>query len=814
MTLTTKDFKRIGFRILPIGKEHYSLVRKENYKKHIVNKEGMIVNFASAIPSNWTQTYADKATDYKNLPLGGVICGPLSNLEADEIEIIALDCDNQASWDLFNNLNLDYNFKSKSKDKPGGTIFYLLPEALKHLKQYSVKTPIVNFEYMSKRAGGTNAMVFLPTTANKTKEVPYDLEISLPPKQVIDLIFILQPKLTIKDEPAVISKRVLPYNAPLVRQFVDDSRKAATGQQQFGKLEMTSKLKKVYKIFTPTSFRSAKDYVDNGWLHPNSNQILQFGAWSNYIVSLSAIAGSDPSINVTLYTEFIQAINNQLDEPMGAVRLLGEVIKPMVDKKSKIKGQVIWKYNKLWDSESYSIVNQYGETLEYYILEDMANKFIEYNHTIKHVIEIQGSRAMREQIYSKDTDVEQAMPLANIVKKLKLISIRDSIKLPLGISIDSEGHTLLNTKAPCLPLTILQNPKLYTYEINENNLYVKAYNLFLNHLVNDDSSALLFIKQVIATHGNQLISIAVIIYIVGVGGAGKSIFARQLELLFGSNTTTRPTAKQITGRFNDFLVDTALLVLSETSDSSFREQEGIKAILKTVTGENAIDIEIKNQPIKQNIPIFCLPVLLANEPWYREDDKDRRLFSIMPRTPLLENKNIADFELEHGIRIVQYIEEGIREGIISKYLSKFAVNTLGPVPITRDKLLLSKEQQDPISVVKNLCANEQWFDLFDKFEEYEIGSFFTFMELKNPVDKDSLYKGHILELCKAMRGDLVSLSDTVISKGFTALWQPNRVYNFRSSPNIPKHISKSLGYIKWSFNLEKRYDEWKLENLQ
>lgn len=816
---TVHTFTDLGFRTMPIGQTGVTLVRRENAKgklvKQLLSKTGSELLFKDAMPSNWVQAYGQECKEHPDTPLGGVICGRLTDKLKNEVEVIALDCDNQNAWDLFTTLHPNYRFKFESVDKPGGTILYFLPEELQDLYYYGVKNQTIEFDFITKRENGANAMIYLPTTANKTKsQIPKGAELDYPPVQVMHLLRLLKPK-PVSAPAATQSDSLsvnLPFNAPLVKQFVLDSKDAGE-DGSFGKLDTTPLVERVYHVFTPKKFRTATHYVDKGWLHPNSSEVLELGAWSEYIVNVSAIAGSDPSIDVELYADFMQAINAQVDDPMVPKRFMDEIVSPMVTQKSKIQGKPIWRYNEKWDQTSHTIVNQYGETLEYYTLENAANRFVEYNHSTKELVEIQGTRALRDQIYSKDTDPQQECPAATVVKKLKLIRVEESIKAPLGIFTDSQGHTLLNTAEPCFPLRVLRDPSLVADDVDDTNLHIQAFNIFIGHLLNEDPAAVLFMKQCIAWHGLKLENIPVIMYMVGVGGAGKSHFAFFMELLFGSNATSRPSAKQVTSQFNDFLQNTAILVLSETGDGSQRDQEGIKAILKTVTGEKTVDIESKGKRTQKNVPVFALPVLLANDPWYQEDSEDRRLFSIMPKSTMIESPAVLEFEKKHGLRIIEFIVQGIKLGVVSKYLAMFCPKQLPQVPLTADKMQLSLEQKDPIMVVKNVVATGNWFKLFDLLEEFDCELFFTAMESPKIRDKDCIFKNQLTELVQNMRGtDTFVLTDAAISREFSPRWLPNQACQYRPRKDNP--LAVRLGYLKWQLNMSGPYNDWKIAKLQ
>lgn len=819
---TSKTFANLGFRTMPIGQAGYRLTRDEKGKKHILDKDGNVISFKQAMPANWTKEYGAQRKSHKDTPLEGLICGKLLNKEPDEVEVIALDCDNQLAWDTVRSLDPDYSFHFESIGKPGGTVIYLLPDELVDVPQFSINNNLV-LEYMARRKSGANAMIYLPTEANETKNnIAKGAELNYPPATIVALLKALEPKELIA-APTVIesAKTVLPFNAPLVKQYILESKAAATKNQSFGKLKDSPIAEKVYSIFTPKDFRSVPAYKQNNWLHPNDESLLEAGPYSKYITGVSAIAGSDPSIEVSMYVDFMQALNAQLDDPYTPDRYLVEVINPMIQQKASINGKPIWKYNENWDKNSHSITNQYGETLEYFASENEANSFVEYNHSTKTLVYVKGVGPMLDRVYTMDADPQQEKPNKNLVKKLKLVQEEHSVKLAPGVFVNGNGRTIINTVEATLPLRILRQPDIFSAEVNENNLYVQAFNIFINHLVNNDKEANLFMKQLLAWHGHNLTNVPVIIYMVGVGGAGKSQFSNVLETLFGANTTRRPTALQMNSRFNDYLDNCALLVMSETADVSYQDRKNLKSTMKVVTGEKTIDIETKGKPMRPNVPVFALPLVLANDFWYEEDDNDRRLFTINPVTELAKAPVILEFENEHGVRIVDFIIEGIKQGYISKYLSKYLVKQLPPVPMTQDKINSSTMQDDIIKTIKATVSNKNWFQLFDWFDEYDITGFRTIMEVPDTnrhkiTTCNHLYVGTLVDLAKAMREGSSYPADSTIKKAFLPNgWQGLKSQfknnNSASGPNSYKKV----GRYKWAIDgLLEAYEEWKVARLE
>ena len=170
MTTTVHTFTNLGFRTMPIGKAGYRLVRDEGGKKHILDAKDNIVSFNAAMPSDWTKVYGKHRKQHNDTPLGGLICGRLDNLQEDEIEVVALDCDNEAAWLMATAMNPAYKFSFRSIDKPGGTVLYILSDSLVKVPQFSIDNNGLKLEYMARRESGANAMVYLPTSANETKE--------------------------------------------------------------------------------------------------------------------------------------------------------------------------------------------------------------------------------------------------------------------------------------------------------------------------------------------------------------------------------------------------------------------------------------------------------------------------------------------------------------------------------------------------------------------------------------------------------------------------------------------------------------------
>ena len=141
---TIKPFIDLGFHTVPLSGK---LERTSDGKKTIPIYE-----------KGWKVKYQDEFNE-EEAKLGGTITGSISG-------IIAIDCDSDATYNLFKSLDSDYNFHFVSKGKPagGGTILYSYPEN-EVIPSFSLQNETINLDFYA-----DNGFVYLPTDANKTKE--------------------------------------------------------------------------------------------------------------------------------------------------------------------------------------------------------------------------------------------------------------------------------------------------------------------------------------------------------------------------------------------------------------------------------------------------------------------------------------------------------------------------------------------------------------------------------------------------------------------------------------------------------------------
>ena len=275
---------------------------------------------------NWRSKYQNEFNT-KATELGGAITGAISN-------IIAIDCDDQTTYDLFSSLDKDNGFHFISKGKPsgGGTIIYKYPDGIA-LESFSIQSKIMHLDFYS-----DNGFIYLPSRANETKERwEYGDYSELPslhaaPPTVVALLLNLQQQYTLSKGQAKEQDRATAikvrsnYLAPQIELLI--AKKAF--------------IPSLFRIITPKDFRDLPQYKQHGYLHPDN---VPEGRGSEYLMKVSAILGADPSISKDFYVTAMDIINSLWNSPMARTKLEATILDPMVNGKSSINGEPIWTYD-------------------------------------------------------------------------------------------------------------------------------------------------------------------------------------------------------------------------------------------------------------------------------------------------------------------------------------------------------------------------------------------------------------------------------------------------------------------------------------
>ncbi len=580
-----EPFIKLGWHTVPLkGK----LERLEDGTKTIPKFE-----------EGWRQKYTDKKNELKT-KLGGTITGAVSG-------IIAIDCDNENTYNMFKSLDpyYEFEFESQGKGYPAGTFIYEFDEDFPF-------TFSLNDNDIALDIYGNGGFVYLPTEANESKVTMVNIpELK---KMPFTVLLLLKQLHALKNKPAQVAQThsaVTSTNclAPIVEQFIGSKKYSSS----------------LFKIITPRDFRTEKEYLDKGHMHPNS---VPQGRGSEYLTKLGAILGADVSISLDLFVSALNTINDLFDDPIDQTRLDKTIIDPMISGRASINGVPIWKYDENWKAQRFVLPTKRRTNIELGF-DDQRNMYYTVDILSEHV-----------KAFIRDTDIQSYIESAAVnapkksemKTKLPIVNVVSDPALPFGFS-SNEGDDVrvLNTFAPTPELNILHNPKDYKQHYKKP---VHVLNYF-ESLVPDEemrSYLLSFVKRKLTKFEYS----PVVLYFLGVHGSGKDTFVEILETIIGS--IARPTVKEFLELNNSWMLDTYFVQLDEYGDQLTRVSDKEEAFgkLKAYTGKRKVQIRKMRTDGFQYLHNTTF-IQTANKNPFGLQDGDRRI-ALMPTPNKLENE--------------------------------------------------------------------------------------------------------------------------------------------------------------------------------
>lgn len=572
-----EPFIKLGWHTVPLKGE---LKRKEDGSKTIPRFE-----------EGWRQKYTDEKNTIK-AKIGGAITGAVSG-------IIAIDCDNENTYNMFKSLDPDYpfEFKSKGKGYPAGTLIYKFTEDFPF-------TFSLNDDNIAIDIYANNGFVYLPTEANESKETMVEIpELKDMPATTLLLLKQLH---ALKNKPAQVAQShsaVTSTNclAPIVEQFVGSKKYSAS----------------LFKIITPRDFRSEEEYMKNGHMHPNS---VPQGRGSEYLTKLGAILGADVSISLDLFVSAMNIINDLFEDPIDQDRLDKTVIDPMISGRASVNGVPIWKYDENWKAQRLVLPTKRRTNIELGF-DDKRNMYYTVDILSEHVKSF--SRDAEIQAYIESAAVNP--PKRTEMKtKLPIVNVLSDPALPFGFSSnDGDDVRILNTFAPTPELNILHNPKDYKQHYKKPTAVLN----YFKSLVPDEemrSYLLSFVKRKLTKFEYS----PVVLYFLGVHGSGKDTFVEILETIIGH--VARPTVKEFLELNNSWMLDTYFVQLDEYGDQLTRisDKEEAHGKLKAYTGKRKVQIRKMRTDGFQYLHNATF-IQTANKNPFGLQDGDRRI-ALMP----------------------------------------------------------------------------------------------------------------------------------------------------------------------------------------
>lgn len=563
-------------------------------------------------PENWKDTYSTKFNK-KVTELGGVITGYKSN-------IIAIDCDSDASYKIFKALDPDYEAVMLSRgktDKEGNpvnaaTIIYEYVDELEE----SFSLPYGNV--MAMDFYSTKGFIYLPTDKN-TSKVPWTKipELKKPPKEVIALLRSLKP-VRIKEEVLPDKKRLLNLN-PQITNLVKDK-----------KVE-----KALFKILTPKDFRDCPEYINRGFLHPNE---VPDGRGSEYLSKVSAVLGADCSIDEELYNDAIITINNFFDQPMQNSRLASTIIEPMIEERSSINGTPIWQYDENWQDGLVTITTKLNTTFDLFY--DMHRRIFYAVNVLDEVV----------QEFQKDSDLfsfleaiaKEAPGRKETKSAMPLVSVMSTPKMDFGFFGDNREH--FNTFRSSIPLSIFKNPQSY-----KDNYAPPTHILeYFRYLIPDDYMRN-YLFKFLRRKFDLFEYSPVVLYLLGVSGSGKDLFVSIIEEIMGTNNVAKPLAREFVEKHNGWMVDKYFAQLDEYGDQLHRteDKDMAKGLIKAYSGKKTVQIrQMRTDGFQYTHNVTFIATANTNPITFDADDRRIALFptpNVLRFQPLAEELGLEEF---------------------------------------------------------------------------------------------------------------------------------------------------------------------------
>lgn len=675
-------FIKAGWYTVPMkGK----LERLENGKKSLPN-----------IEEGWQIKYA-KERNEEPVKLAGVLTGKLSG-------IIALDCDNEMTYQMFKAFDPDYEFHFISKDKPagGGTIIYKYNEEIEGFK---FRKEGIELDFYSDRG-----MIYLPTENNYTKESWANKELpelrELPPaiKSIIK---------TFKNRPVEINEK-------LKAKHTISNRLAPMLQMFIKRKEYDPAL---FKILTPHSFRELPSYVSKGHLHPND---VPDGRGSEYLSKISAILGADISVDIELYTNTIGLINSFWDDPIEKSKLNATIITPMIESKACIDGVPIWQYDEHWEQMGFIATSINGDYLESFY-DDIRGLYYLVNYTVPYVREWSDKRPL---LTTLKTLLGRNITEGQYDASKQLIRTSLNPHLEFG---HVEGRDNFNLFRQTEYLAVLNNPKPYAGQYSRPKHIIK----YFESLIPDDNMRM-FVLQFLKTKLTTFDYSPIVLYFIGIPGSGKDTFVNIIRYIIGSQYVAKPDTKVFLEQYNGWMLDKYFVQLDEYGNKLVRGSDRQEALgkIKAYTGSEDLQIRaMRTDGYNSRHSITFISTANKN-PLPIETD-DRRVAFIKTPNKLAEQKWVLE---AGGIKHVQNI---IKHEImdfcyyLATEIDKLSGDEYVIAPETEDKEKLILDNLPALEHLEFLIQANKWDELKELAIEYAIDNF-TFNWDKNKLDDDKL----------------------------------------------------------------------------
>ena len=698
------------------------------------------------LPKGWDR-YKEEFNEVTTA-VGSVIPGPESNL-------IVVDCDSTETTELFEQLLPSYKAVTYGIDKTKNiktivegkeTIVKQEIRSSNWFFYYTPNIPVIHnglFSLEVFSGEGDIQQVFLPTKGNTTKttweELPPMQEM---PESILTLLSVW--------------KKASSAPSPIAR----NNTNASQGQHTFQLAPLVEKqlvrdapLPELFSIITPSQFRD-NVYKRQGYLHPND---IPDGKGNEYMISVSAMLGSDESISKDLFARIMHYINDLWDNPYSE-REISKRIERMTSGEARKNGALIWRYDSQWEHARFMDHNKMEQLVEYFVDPSLL-EVVEVNHTtlVTRVLK-KGLATALTQLTTKGKEFIGKNKIEKFQLAIPSMSTVVRPMQPFGPLPDNRYEYNIFRASPALE--VIREPDTYKEQYTEPTPFIH----YMESLVPKAQEREYLLRHLVTKLSTFGYSPAVY-YFVGVPGSGKGIFTSLVSKLLGGEqyVGTNLGSSEITGTTNGWLKGLLFAHFDELHDTLGKSEDRKKANgnLKKWSGAEMFQLrEMHKDPVPE--PMLATFILTQNGSAFNMDVGDRRYLYM--NTP-----NVLKQEIVEGILdLINNNIEDIAYYLVTNY-KILSLNDYVRPPMTDDKLDNIMKHQPAELRILSAIDNKNYSLLY----EFAINSGMSMDLLTEYRAKDLIYQEALIMLYKSMLpegsiksdGEIIALFKAAVKHG-------------------------------------------------
>ena len=561
-----------------------------------------------SFPSDWQKHFLRELNELST-PIGGLL--PTADT------IVAIDADDDATYDLFRSLdptNTAYFDSIAKVDKEGkplksGTILYKGHESIPPSFRATNGSAL---DFYS----GTG-LVFLPTVKNETKTVWQEDEEGKLHNHKGELVVIKDMPQVVKDLISIIKLK------PPVEKGIGETATHSRGKGFMGRklpnydLEGDTYHPELSRYLTPKEYRSPL-YMKQGHLHPND--IPNGSSGHIYLFKIASILAGDNTVDKTLFRDTLYYFNNLWDNPMSTKLLEKTIVVPILRGQLNPKGEAYWQYDEDWET-----VGGYTATAK---------------RNFEQLEVFYDSSKQQYYIHSLENDTVQSIGDINNLTKY----LRGAVGLVDQKEIFTEANDIHTFSLPTQDFGYFNNGQDFNLFkaskelqiLNDPEAYKDSYKIpsefiaYIEHFIPSEEQRnyfLSFIRTKLTTFNYS----PVVPYIIGVQGSGKNTIMTVLQRILGGSqyVKTDVGGEQFLEKYNSWLMDTYFVQLNELGDTLTSQNDKKKAqgILKNYTGSKEFECRAMHTDTF-TYPQTATFIMTANHSPLSIEDTDRRLYYI------------------------------------------------------------------------------------------------------------------------------------------------------------------------------------------